>query len=115
MRRDHCTVTPADVRALARQAIAKALPFKGYGRLATAEKLLDALLLAAALLSSLSAVLTRFAFGFGRETARKAIDGNLPALPELTEGLLDALYLFGSRTLRRKKWIIAIDEHRDPF
>jgi putative transposase len=25
------------------------------------------------------------------------------------------LYLFGSRALRRRKWVIAIDEHRDPF
>ena len=115
MRRDHCTVTPADVRALARQAIATALPWKGYGRLATAEMLLDALLLAAALVSSLSAVLGRFAFGFGRETARKAIDSNLPDLPALTQGLLDALYLFGTRTLRRRRWVIAIDEHRCPF
>jgi hypothetical protein len=115
MRHDHCTITPASVRALAAVALARALPWHGYGRLATAQKVLDALLLAAALVSSLSAVLTRFRFGFGRETARKAVDGNLPDLPELTEGLLDALYLFGSRALRRREWVVAIDEHRDPF
>jgi hypothetical protein len=117
MRRDHCTITPATVRALACVAIAKALPWRGYGRLATADKILDILLLAAALVSSLSAVVRRFRFGFGHETARKAIDSNLSAadLQTLTQGLLDALYLFGSRALRRRKWVIAIDEHRDPF
>jgi putative transposase len=116
MRRDHCTVTPALVRCLARQALAKALPWKGYGRLATADKILDVLLLAAALVSSLSAVVKRFAFGFSHETARNAIDSNLPPdLATLTEGLLDALYHFGSRGLRRRKWVIAIDEHRCPF
>lgn len=115
MRHDHCTVTPAFVRALAQLALAKALPWKGYGRLATAQKILDVLVLAACLLSSLSAVVKRFAFGFSHETARKAVDANLPTLDELTQGLLDALYYFGSRALRRRKWVIAIDEHRDPF
>src|SRR4051794_26459500 len=115
MRHDHCTITPASVRALAAVALAGALPWEGYGRLATARKVLDALLLAAALVSSLSAVLTRFGFGFGRETARKAVDGNPPGLPELAEGLLGALYLLGSRGLRLRGWVVAIDEHRDPF
>lgn len=115
MRRDHCTITPAFVRSLARQALAKALPWHGYGRLATAEKILDVLLLAAALASSLSAVVKRFCFGFSHETARKAVDDNLPDLDALTEGLLGALYFFGSRALRRRRWVIAIDEHRDPF
>lgn len=115
MRHDHCTVTPAFVRCLARQALARALPWRGYGRLASARKILDVLLLAAALVSSLSAVVRRFRFGFSHETARKAIDSNLPDLHTLTEGLLDALYFFGSRVLRRREWVIAIDEHRDPF
>jgi hypothetical protein len=115
MRRDHCTVTPASVRRLARRALAAALPWDDYGRLATVTKVLDVLLLAAALLSSLSAVVSRFCFGFSHETARQAVNANLPALPELTEGLLDALYLFGPRGLRRRAWVIAIDEHRDPF
>jgi hypothetical protein len=116
MRHGHCTITPAAVRALATVALARALPWAGYGRLATARKILDALLLAAALLSSLSAVVKRFAFGFSHETARKAVDSNLSAtdLEALTQGLLDALSLFGSRALRRE-WVVAIDEHRDPF
>jgi hypothetical protein len=115
VRHDHCTITPATVRALAAVAVARALPWRGYGRLATARKILDALLLAAALLSSLSAVVRRFRFGFGQETARKAVGGNLPDLDALTRGLLDALYYFGSRALRRREWVVAIDEHRDPF
>jgi hypothetical protein len=115
MHHNHCTVTPAFVRAVARLAIAQALPFKGYGRLATAQKILDVLLLAAALAASLSWVVRRFRFGFSHETARKAIDSNLPDLDSLTTGLLDALYTFGSRALYRRRWVIAIDEHRDPF
>ena len=91
------------------------MPFKGYGRLATAGKILDVLLLAASLLSSLSAVVKRFAFGFSHETARKAAEANLPDRQALTNGLLDALYQFGARALRRRAWVIAIDEHRDPF
>ncbi len=94
---------------------AQALPWRGYGRLVTAGKLLDLLLLAATLVSSLSAVVKRFRFGFSHETARKAIAANLPDLDRLTDGLLDALYLFGSRTLFRRRWVVAIDEHRTPF
>ena len=116
MRPDHCTVTPAVVRALVRQAIARILPWKGYGRLATADKILDVLVLACVLASSLSAVVKCFAFGFSHETARNAVAANLPELPELTEGLLGALYAFGSRrNLRRRAWVLAIDEHRNPF
>jgi len=71
---------------------------------------------AAVLASSLSAVVKRFPFGFSHETARNAVDANLPELPQLTEGLLDALYSFGSRrNLRRRLWVLAIDEHRNPF
>jgi hypothetical protein len=115
MRRGHCTVRPASVRRLARQGLAEALPWRDHGSLATAPKMSDVLLLAATLLSSLSAVVKRFAFGFSHETARQAVAANLPGLPELTNGLLDALYLFGSRGLRRREWVLAIDEHRDPF
>jgi hypothetical protein len=86
-----------------------------YGTLATAPKVLDVLLLACALASSLSDVVKRFCFGFSHETARQAVAANLPGLDALTEGLLDALYLFGSRALRRREWGIAVDEHRDPF
>jgi hypothetical protein len=115
MRPPHCTITPAVVRSTARRALRQALPWRDYGRLVTAGKLLDVLLLAAALVSSLSAVVKRFRFGFCHETARKAIAANLPQLGPLTDGLVDALYLFGSRALRRRRWVVAIDEHRSPF
>ncbi|HET8648055.1 MAG TPA: transposase, partial [Vicinamibacteria bacterium] len=45
----------------------------------------------------------------------KAVAADLPPLAELTDGLLDALYLLGSRLLRRRRWVVAIDEHRAPF
>jgi hypothetical protein len=115
MRHGHCTITPAVVRSTARQALQTALPWRGYGRLVTAGKLLDLLLLCAALTSSLSAVVRRFLFGFSHETARKAVQANLPGLDPLTRGLLDAFYLFCSRRLLRRRWVVAIDEHRSPF
>lgn len=115
MRPPHYTITPTVVRSTARQALRKALPWQGYGRLVTVGKLLDLLLLAASLVSSLSAVVKRFRFGFSHETARKAVAANLPDLDQLTDGLVDALYLFGSRALRRREWVVAIDEHRTPF
>jgi len=83
MRPPHYTITPTVVRSTARQALRKALPWQGYGRLVTVGKLLDLLLLAASLLSSLSAVVKRFRFGFSHETARKAIAANLPDLDQL--------------------------------
>jgi hypothetical protein len=115
MRRCHCTITPAVVRATARQALRQALSWRDYGRRVTVSKLLDLLLLTAALVSSLSAVVRRFAFGFSHETARQAVHANLPRQGELTDGLLAALYLFGTRARRRRRWVVAMDEHRCPF
>jgi hypothetical protein len=115
MRQRHCTITPAVVRSTARQALRQALPWRDYGQRVTVNQLLDVLLLAAALVSSLSAVVRRFAFGFSHETARKALHANLPSLEQLTTGLLDALYFFGARALRRRRWVLACDEHRTPF
>jgi Transposase DDE domain len=115
MRQRHCTITPSLVRSRAHALLSRALPWRPYGRRLSAEALLDVLLLAAALGSSLFAVVRRFAFGFSHETARKAVDANLPGLAELTEGLLGALYCFGSRALRRRRWVVAIDTHLDPF
>jgi Transposase DDE domain len=115
VRHRHCTITPAVVRATARRSLSEAMPWRPYGRLVPVGKLLDVLLLAAALASSLSAVVRRFAFGFSHETARQAVNANLPGLAALTDGLLEALYLFGRRLLRRRRWVVALDEHRDPF
>src|ERR1700692_4515313 len=98
MRQDYCTLTPGVVRSTARQALQRALPVKSYGRLVSAKRLLELLLLVAALRSSLSAIVRRFRFVFSHETARKAVAANLPGQDELTQGLLDALYRFGSRS-----------------
>ena len=115
MRHGHCTITPSVVRSLARQALQRTLDWQPYGRLVRVPVLLDLLLLAAALGSSLSAVVRRFLFGFSHETARQAVAANLPARDELTDGLLDALYSFGGRARRRRRWVVAIDVHLSPF
>lgn len=115
MRQSHCTVTAAVVRSTAREALQGVLPWKGYKRLVSARRLLELLLLVAALRSSLSRVVKRFRFGFCHETARQAVDANLPGLAELTEGLVDAFYRFGSRRWRKRLWDVAIDLHYCPF
>lgn len=115
MRQHHCTITPALVRSTAHAALQRALPWKRYGRRVTAQRLLDLLLLVATLRSSLSAVTRRFRFGFSHETARQAVTANLPGQDDLQRGLLDALYAFGSRRLRRRLWDVAIDLHYCPF
>jgi hypothetical protein len=91
-----------------------ALPCHPYGRTVTQARLLDLLLLIAALRSSLSAVVRRFHFGFSHETARQAVQANLPEVPALTEHLLEALHQLGPR-LHRRRWVVAIDLHYCPF
>jgi hypothetical protein len=115
MRHRHCTITPSSVRSLAHAALCRALPWAGYGRRVTPQRLVDLLLLVAALGSSLAAVVRRFAFGFSHETARKAVQANLPGRGGLTEGLVDALHAFGGRTWRRRRWDVAADLHYCPF
>jgi hypothetical protein len=115
MRQPHCTITPAVVRATARAALRRALPWKAFGRLVSAQRLLELLLLVAALRSSLSAIVRRFRFGFSHETARQAVAANLPGLEELTDGLVDAFFFFGSRLWRQRLWDVAIDLHYRPF
>ena len=115
MRQTHCTITPSVVRRTARAALEKALPCQDYGRKVSGRRLLDLLLLVAALGSSLSALVRRFCFGFSHETARQALKANLPGLDQLTEGLLDAFYLFGARAWRKRTWDVAIDLHYNPF
>lgn len=115
MRHRHCTLTPSVVRSLARAALGRVRPWVGHGRRVTADRLLDRLLLVAALGSSLSAVVRRFAFGFGHETARQAVRVNLPGLDSLTAGLADALHAFGDRSWRQRRWDRAVDLHYCPF
>lgn len=115
MRQSYSTITPSLVRSTAHAALQQVLPWKRHGRRVTVTRLLDLLVLVAALRSSLSAVVRRFRFGFSHETARQAVTANLPDLQRLQQGLLDALHAFGTRTLRRRRWDIAIDQHNCPF
>src|SRR5439155_6626137 len=108
MRQPHSTITPVVVRQTAGAVLQHALPCRPYGRKVTAARLLELLLLVAALRSSLSAVVRRFRFGFSHETARQAVRANLPDVPTLTERLVDALYQLGPR-LRRRRWVVALD------
>jgi len=71
--------------------------------------------LIAALGSSLWAVVRRFDFGFSHETARQALDHNLPQPDELAAGLVDALHRFIPRCFRRAAKDIALDRHDVPF
>lgn len=115
MRQSYSTITPSLVRSTAHHALQHVLPWKRYGRRVSVKRLLDLLLLVATLRSSLSAIARRFRFGFSHETARQALAANLPTLPQLQQGLLDALYAFGCRALKRRRWDIAIDLHYCPF
>ena len=112
---DHSTITPSVVHAYTRALVERALTWRDYGRRVRATALIDVLLLAAALAASLSAIVKRFRFGFSHETARQALKANLPGLPALTDGLVDALYCFGRRVLRRRHWVVALDTHLDPY
>lgn len=115
MRQDHCTITPSLVRSTARDALQSALPWKRRGRRVGVPRLLDLLLLVAALGSSLSAVARRFRFGFSHETARQAVRANLPEIDALAGGLTDALHAFADPAWRRRRWDVAIDLHYRPF
>jgi hypothetical protein len=116
MRHRHCTITPSLVRSVAHAALRRALPWAAYGRLVSPRRLVDLLLLVAGLCSSLFAVVTRFAFGFSHETARQAVQANLPDdLDALTDGLADALHAFAGRAWRQRRWDVAIDLHFRPF
>lgn len=115
MRQDHCTLTPALVRCTAHAVLQQTLLGKRYGRRVSPTRLLDLLLLVAALRSSLSAVVRRFRFGFSHETARQAVAANLPDRLHLQHRLLQALHALGTRSRRRRRWDIAIDLHYCPF
>jgi hypothetical protein len=104
------------VRALAATALEKAFAWKAYGRLVSISSLLDLILLMSCLKASLSGCVSRFRFGFGRETARKAIAANLPKdIDVLTDGLVTALYSFLDPAMLKNRWDIAIDLHECPF
>jgi len=115
MRHTYSTITPAAVRDTAHAALRRALPWAPYRRSVPVTALLDLLLLAAALGSSLWAVARRFAFGFSHETARKALDANLPDPDALAGGLVDALHGLVPRAFTRRPRDVALDRHDAPF
>jgi hypothetical protein len=114
MRHCYSTITPAVVRRTAQAVLQQALPCKPYGRLVSAPRLLGLLLLVAALRSSLSAVVRRSRFGFSHETARKAVNARVPDCATLTPRLVEALHRLSGR-LRRRRWVVAMDLHYQPF
>jgi hypothetical protein len=118
MRWTHSSITPTTVRLFTRQLLQTVLPWQPFGAKATVAKLLDLLLLVAALRRSLYAVARWFTFGFSHETARQAVHANLPALDVLTDQLACALHFFHSRDgrrFRKRAWTLAIDTHYCPF
>jgi hypothetical protein len=66
----------------------------------------------AAATASLFAIVRRF-FGFSHETAHRAVKANLPSMPRLILGLVQALHDVTqfSRQDRRRRWLLAIDIH----
>ena len=114
MRHTYCSFNPVAVRKLTVDALSCALPWRDY-RCVTASTLVEVILLVATLGSSLWAVVRRFHFGFSHETARQALDHNLPQPEALANGLVDALYGFLPRALRRRPKDIALDRHDTPF
>lgn len=108
-------INPAAVRDTARRALQQVLPWRRVGRLARPRRLLDLLLLMAALGRSLSELCRRRDFGFSHETARKALRAHLGAADRLPEGLLEGLYALSSPRLRRRRWDVAIDLVYHPY
>ncbi len=118
MHASYSMITPRVVRTEVQAALNTALPLKAYGRSVAAAALSNLLVLIAATGSSLFGCIRRFGFGFSHETARKAIDANLPKQHDsLCARLVDALHdvLSLSRRDRRRCWKVAIDSHYCPY
>lgn len=116
MRPFYSSITPGVVHQQARAALAGVLPWKPFGAWVTPTDLLDLLLMMAATATSLFAVVGRF-FSFSHQTARGAIQANLPDLDRLVQGLLDSLHQTAqfSRLDQRRRWLLAIDTHYVPY
>jgi Transposase DDE domain len=112
MRPPYSTITPAVIHQHARDALGRALPWKPFRQSVSVADLLNLLLLMAAHTASLFATVGRF-FAFSHETARRALQANLPSRERLVGGLVQALYEVAqsSRQDRRRRWLLAIDAH----
>lgn len=118
MHASYSMITPCVVRTEVQAALNATLSLKAYGRSVTAAALSNLLVLIAATGSSLFGCVRRFGFGFCHETARKAINANLPKQHDsLCARLVDALHdvLSLSRRDRRRSWKVAIDSHYCPY
>jgi Transposase DDE domain len=112
MRHFHSTITPTVIHREARQALEARLDCKPFHESVSVADLLDLLLLMAASTASLFATVRRF-FGFSHETARRAVQANLPTMERLVPALVQTLFDVAafSRPDRRRSWLLAIDTH----
>jgi hypothetical protein len=112
MRPFHSNITPAVIHREARQALQTSLDWKPFHDSVSVVDLLDLLLRMAATTASLFATVRRF-FGFSHETARRAVQANLPTMERLVGGLAQTLHDVAqfSRQDRRRRWNVAIDLH----
>jgi len=112
MRHFHSTITPAVIHREARQAFQAHLDWKPFHDSVSVADLLDLLLLMAASTASLFATVRRF-FAFSHETARRAVQANLPPMDRLIPALVQTLFDAAdfSRSDRRRSWLLAIDTH----
>jgi hypothetical protein len=116
MRHHHCTLTPTVVHHQAQQVLSRCLDWKPFRQSVTLTQLWDLLLLMAATTASLFATVRRF-FPFSHETARQAVQANLPAIDRLVAGLVRSLHdvLAFSRRDRRRYWRLGIDIHNKAY
>jgi len=112
MRPFHSTIRPCVIHQEARHMLQGCLDWKPWHDSVSVHDLLDLLLLMAAATASLFATVQRY-FGFSHETARQALQANLPTRDELVAGLVRALHAVAnfSRQDRRRRWLLAIDTH----
>jgi hypothetical protein len=116
MRHHHSSLTPGVIHHHARQALAGCLDFKPFRQSVSVRQLLDLLLVMAATTASLFAAARRF-FPFSHETARAAVQANLPDMGRLVAGLVNSLYDVArfSRRDRRRPWLLGIDTHNKAY
>ncbi len=116
MRPSYPTLSPAAVHQRAHKTLTDCLAPKPYKLSVSPKGLISLLLLMAVTCRALFAASRRFPFS--HETARKAVNDNLPEdINVLNKVLVDGLHdvLGFSRRDRRRLWALAIDNHDDPY
>jgi Transposase DDE domain len=113
-RRQHITVSPADLQSRLNEELLALLPWKNSSRRLSVEVLLHVLWLMVSLEASLQAVVGRFAFGRRGNTVRSGIRRQLPDADELAERFVTRLVRMIPRR-PRKGFRIAIDTHWVPY